>query len=327
MSMDEVTTLLASAIKAPSSHNTQPWKFTVLDDAIQVHPDYTRALPVVDADHHALWISLGCAVENIVIAATQYHKKAEVNVHAEGEGGEFIHVKFAPTSAIAPDDLYECIEKRQSTRNVYTGQKVSVQDLAVLSKSGEFSGVSTRFFDQDEFSLLEPFIMEGSDRQFGNERFIDELVRWMRFSHTEAERTRDGLWTSALGFPNVGAFVGRIILKHVVTAKSEARRWKKLIRSSSGCILFVAETNDIVHWVNVGRAFQRFGLTATKLRISHAHVNMPCEEVSVREQMADSLNFHGKHPLLLVRFGYSSSMPYSLRRPLEEVVYGDHHQS
>jgi len=75
----------------------------------------------------------------------------------------------------------------------------------------------------------------------------------------------------------------------------------------------------VEHWVNLGRAFQRFGLTATKLNISHAHVNMPCEEISVRKKIMKHYNLKNEHPILLIRFGYSNKMPYSFRRYVEEV--------
>ena len=74
-----------------------------------------------------------------------------------------------------------------------------------------------------------------------------------------------------------------------------------------------------MHWISLGRAFQRFGLTATKLNIRHAHMNMPCEVPEIREKMAKYLNSEGD-PLLLVRIGYSEKMPYSFRRNLEEVL-------
>jgi hypothetical protein len=53
--------LVECAIKAPSGHNTQPWKFEDIDDGIIIHPDFSRALSVVDIDNNALYISLGCA--------------------------------------------------------------------------------------------------------------------------------------------------------------------------------------------------------------------------------------------------------------------------
>ncbi|WP_093409802.1 hypothetical protein [Salegentibacter flavus] len=108
-------------------------------------------------------------------------------------------------------------------------------------------------------------------------------------------------------------------MKKFVSASSEAKRWKKQIEASAGFALFTVEKNDVAHWVLLGRAFQRFGLTATQLNISHAHVNMPCEEIQVRNKMARQFKLTG-HPLLLIRLGYSKKMPYSYRRPLADVL-------
>jgi len=318
--MKEIKELVKYAIKAPSGHNTQPWKFIVLDDEIQIHPDYARALSVVDSDNHALWISLGCALENLVIAATNFNKKSEASIHVENESRKFIRVKLISSSTTDRDDLFDYIEKRQSTRNKYSGKKIPEQDLKILRNSFDFQGINARFFCQNEFQLLEPFIIEGSNRQFGNKEFGDELLNWIRFSEKEAKEKRDGLWVSSMGLPNMGKFVGNIVMKYFVSAKSEAKRWKKLVDSSSGFVLFVADKNNIEHWVKLGRAFQRFGLTATKLNISHSHVNMPCEEIEVRKKMAESFKLSEKHPLLLVRFGYTNKMPYSFRRPVEEII-------
>ena len=312
--------LIKFAIMAPSGHNTQPWKFVLHENEILIHPDYSRMLPVVDTDNHALWISLGCALENLVIAATNFNKKSEVSIHVENESLKFIRVKLTPSSTTDRDDLFDYIEKRQSTRSKYSGKKIPEQDLKILRNSFDFQGVSARLFGQNEFQLLEPFIIEGSNRQFRNNKFVTELIQWCRFSGKEAKGKRDGLWTESMGLPNVGRFIGTIIMKHFISPESEAKRWRKLIYSSSGFALFIADKNDITHWVNLGRAFQRFALIATKLNMSHAHVNMPCEEIEVRKKMADRLELSGKHPLLLIRFGYSNKMPYSFRRPADEVV-------
>ena len=57
------------ASKAPSGHNTQPWKFHITDSTITVLPNLDVALPVVDRNNRELFISLGCATENLCIAA------------------------------------------------------------------------------------------------------------------------------------------------------------------------------------------------------------------------------------------------------------------
>ena len=40
--------MIGHATKAPSGHNTQPWSFKISESEIDIYPDFTRALPVVD---------------------------------------------------------------------------------------------------------------------------------------------------------------------------------------------------------------------------------------------------------------------------------------
>ena len=313
--------LIEYAIKAPSGHNTQPWHFSIEKSEIKVHPDFSRALPVVDSDNHALYISLGCAVENIVLAASQYGLRSNVSIKKTEDSKPFILISLTADDSIQEDELVNYIEKRQSTRNEYSDQQVPEVDLNTLINSFEFEGIKLIILtEESEIDELEPLIIEGSNRQFQNKDFVKELVDWFRFSKAEAEKKGDGLWIKSMGLPNMPRFIGNIVMKHFVTAKSEAKRWKKLIDATSGFALFVTDKNDVHHWVRLGRAFQRFGLTATKLDISHAHVNMPCEELEVRKELAAKFNLGSKHPLLLIRFGYSEPMPYSSRRDLEEVL-------
>ena len=70
--------IIKDAARAPSGHNTQPWKFEVNENHIIIRPNFARRLKVVDADDHALFISLGCALENLVLSAKahQFSTKA-----------------------------------------------------------------------------------------------------------------------------------------------------------------------------------------------------------------------------------------------------------
>lgn len=315
--------LIQSGIKAPSGHNTQPWRFNIDDSEIQIHPDFSRALSIVDKDNHALYISLGCAAENIVIASTHEGLDHKLELSRDPDGNDFITIKFVPGESVKPDDLIDSIGSRQCRRNKYTDQKVSDEDLNQLRNSFDFEGISLlTITEKNKIDALHPLIIEGSNRQFKNKEFIEELISWIRFSKNEALKRKDGVWAASMGMPGVGHRIGAFYMRNFVSEKSEAKRWKDLINASAGLALFISNENDTKHWVNLGRAFQRFGLAATKLNISHAHLNMPCEEVEVRKALAYNLNLEGKHPLLLLRFGYSKEMPYSFRRDINEVLIG-----
>ncbi|WP_448522145.1 hypothetical protein [Schleiferia thermophila] len=67
--MKSTESLIQKAVRAPSSHNTQPWIFHVAESAINLYADRTRALPVNDPDDRELTISCGCALMNLRVAA------------------------------------------------------------------------------------------------------------------------------------------------------------------------------------------------------------------------------------------------------------------
>lgn len=66
---DTIDRMLARAIRAPSSHNTQPWLFDCRDERIDLLADRTRALPANDPEDRELTISCGCALMTLRVAA------------------------------------------------------------------------------------------------------------------------------------------------------------------------------------------------------------------------------------------------------------------
>lgn len=65
---DQIRFILCYAILAPSSHNTEPWKFRLRGDRVDVLLDFSRWLKVADDDQRELHISVGCALENLLIS-------------------------------------------------------------------------------------------------------------------------------------------------------------------------------------------------------------------------------------------------------------------
>jgi hypothetical protein len=91
--------LVRYATLAPSSHNTQCWKFGLQERAITILPDLSRRCPAVDPDDHHLFVSLGCAAENLAHAALAHGLAAEPRYDA---GGEMLHIALA-ASRWTPD--------------------------------------------------------------------------------------------------------------------------------------------------------------------------------------------------------------------------------
>ncbi|MCG8322267.1 MAG: hypothetical protein MI921_22410 [Cytophagales bacterium] len=316
--------LIKYAIKAPSVHNTQPWRFAYRNNVIKVFPDYNRRLPMADQDDHALFISLGCAVENLVIAANHFGYRADIDYFPPLENNECIRIRLTEGRVDLDNRLFEAIDNRQSTRNRYKGRKIPGEDMKALQNAAHYEGVRTLVFSgQQEILPLIEFIKEASFLRFSNNSFKHELIYWIRFNTREAKQTGDGLYTASMGFPSVPSWLGRLIMR-LIKPSGEAKRVEKLVKSSSAMMVFIAESNQKKNWINLGRAFERVALTATVLNIKHAHLNMPCEEIEVRKKLAAYLGLpDNQQPLLLIRLGYSEFMPYPFRRSIHRVTYED----
>src|SRR6266511_41559 len=61
--------LVASAILAANAHNTQPWLFVVKPDRIDLFADTKRNTGTLDPYLREMYEGLGCALENLVLAA------------------------------------------------------------------------------------------------------------------------------------------------------------------------------------------------------------------------------------------------------------------
>lgn len=309
------------ATLAPSGHNTQPWLFTMKDNSILIYPDYARRLGVVDPDDHALFISLGCALENLIIAANHMGHGVRVEYFPPNEKRECIRATITEDTIAVDADLFSAIPNRQSTRCRYDGRPIPPKDMEELKRASAQDRVSLMLFtDQEEIDPIIAFVKEANVRQFRNKAFVNELVEWIRFTKKDALARRDGLNSASMGLPFIPTWFGKFILSTLATPNSEAKKSERLIRGSSGLALFVAEFNDKPSWIDVGRSFERFALKATALSIKHAHMNMPCEEVEVRSKLQGHLGLKTKHPLLLLRIGYSNPRPESYRRSVDDVL-------
>ncbi|WP_462322876.1 Acg family FMN-binding oxidoreductase [Halochromatium sp.] len=318
--------LIPFAVRAPSGHNTQPWQFSVGQDRIRIFPDLSRRLPVVDPDDHALFISLGCALENLIIAASHQGLVASVEYFPADEAEACVRVRLSAAQGADEnvDALFRAIPERQTNRRDYDGRSIKQSDRARILEANLRDAVELRAFsvgDPDIEPIID-LVREASIIQFNDPAFVAELLSWIRFSRPEVSARQDGLVGEAMGFPSVPRWLGRWIMTRLVKPEGEADRQEKAIRQSSLLLLFIARSHDKGHWVDIGRSFERVVLTATSLGIAHAHVNMPCEVEPIRRRLAAHLGLNpGAQPLLLIRLGYAKKrLPPSPRRPVDQVM-------
>ena len=310
--------LVRYATLAPSSHNTQCWKFRVQGRLLMIEADLSRRCPVVDPDDHHLFVSLGCATENLAHAALAHGLQVNANFDAAGAGA--VSASLEATKPLATP-MFRAISERQCTRGDYDGKPLSMDELRVLEQAGSGKGVRVLLLtDRSAMEKVLEYVVSGNTAQINDPAFVEELKAWIRFSNDEAIRTGDGLFSRATGNPAMPRWLGSRMMGLFFTPDSENERYARQIRNSAGIAVFVSDVSDKVHWVEAGRCYERFALQATALGIRNAFLNQPVEVGSIRPQFAAALCLGKLRPDLVVRFGRGPTLPLSMRRPVQSVL-------
>lgn len=307
--------LVRYATLAANGHNTQAWLFRDTADGIDLLPDLSRRTPVVDPDDHHLFVSLGCATENLSLATAAFGRGGAITVAATGA----VRLAYGTARSLDPT-LFAAIPLRQSTRSEYDGRAVSPADLAILQAT-TLPGVDLALVtDRAAITRLGDLVVAANTAQMADPAFVAELKHWLRFSPHAAMTTGDGLYSAASGSPALPDWLGPSLFDQMFTATSENAKYVRQITSSSGIAVFTGASATPAQWVQVGRACQRFALQATALGLKHAFLNQPVELTGFRDDLAALVGLPGRRPDIVMRFGRGSAMPWSLRRPVASVL-------
>ena len=131
---DKLIFILRFGLLAPSSHNTQPWQFSIEQNTIHVYVDSSRRLRYSDPTGRLTFIALGAVAENIAIAADYYGFAVQYKEHNEKNNPEYafsLHLEPSNTRKY-PKEFLKAIVKRASYRKEYKKEKVSEDILQSL---------------------------------------------------------------------------------------------------------------------------------------------------------------------------------------------------
>jgi nitroreductase len=285
---------------------------------IEIQPDFSRRTPAVDPDDHHLFASLGCAAENLALAAGARGSRGAIGFEPANDGSVVVALEGGPSVG---STLFDAIPKRQSTRGEYDGRPVSAVDLQTLAAAVAIPGVDLALItNRPQIERVRDLVVAGNSVQIADAAFVRELKTWLRFSPREAIEAGDGLFSAASGNPALPGWLGPQVVDWVFRGNSENDKYARQLNSSAGIAVFVSERDDKDHWVRAGRACQRFALQATALGLKHAFINQPVEVANLRPELAALVGMPGRRPDIVMRFGYGPALPFSARRPVEAVL-------
>ncbi len=293
--------LISFAVLAPSGHNSQPWNFQVADSTIVITPDFNKRLEVVDADNRELFISLGCALQNLAVAANHYGYAANYNYN----DGKIVVTLAAQDDIIDDDALFDAITMRHTHRGKFTGEKI---DDSLLQGFNNQYNASVSIFDgtSNEANVIKQKIEEGNIIQMSDTAFTRELVSWMRFNKKQVSETQNGLCYNVLGFPATPAPIGKRIVGMFLNPKAQNKTDNAVNASASHFCVFCVKKNNVSNWIDLGFFLEQFLLKITSSGISYSFSNQPCELSALAKSLQKELCLTD-YPSVVLRLGYGKA--------------------
>ena len=138
----DLTAAVEHALRAPSVHNTQPWRWRIRSDAVELHADWNRHLVATDPDRRDLVLSCGAALHHLVVALAARGLTAQVRRMPAGEDrGHLATVAVRPGRADALDaDLFPAIDLRRTDRRRMSHRPVPAEHLQALTDQARRTG-------------------------------------------------------------------------------------------------------------------------------------------------------------------------------------------
>lgn len=192
--------LLRYAVLAPSSHNSQPWRFHITDGRIDLYADPRRRLPIADPEDRELTISCGAALCHLRLAMRYFGQAATVEPAPDPENPDLL-ASVTPAGPHAPDDtdraLFRAITRRFTHRGAFQDTSVPPALRHMMQALVEREGAGLECLSRPESKAqVAQMVAEADRHQGGDPPFRRELAEWMR---TGWSRRKDGLHARALG--------------------------------------------------------------------------------------------------------------------------------
>jgi len=327
-----------ASILAANPHNSQPWLFRITGGNVDLFADPRRNIGAIDPLLREMHIGLGCALENLVIAAEANGYESEVRLFPNPSLLTHVaRVFLTPSSKRSAGQLYEAIGSRHTNRGPYsTTRQLSLRELDSLGDSAKSdSRLAVRWLrSTSELTWMRQTILQACKAIVADRQQAHDSFQWIRHGADEIRQTRSGITIDALGLSPFLTAAIKMMPRPDQTRVDEG--WLRATRdqhlataSVFGVILAPSAHNR--HWqMATGRFWERLHLLATMRGIALHPLSQITERIDRELTMGSSPRFGaagrelsgGRGEVMMIfRAGFPmhEASP-SPRRSVEDVV-------
>jgi hypothetical protein len=315
----EVRAALQRAIRAPSIHNSQPWRWRIGPRAVNLYADVTRRLTRTDPEGRDLVISCGAALHHLLVALADYGRGARVHRLPDPTRPDHL-ASLTPAPEVDVDidaRLAAEIGRRHTDRRPFRSWPVPPEVTGELAEIADRQGLGLEIVtDPRARRRLFRAIEAAAQQQEADPAYLAELAEWSG----RPTGAPDGV--PGHRAPRAGAVPGQMPMR--AFPGSAAPESFSSEPESAALLLITTSTDTPLQWLRVGEVTSAILLTATCHSLASSPLTQPLEVGDTRAFLRDRVVRRAAHPQMLLRIGWphadvTSPRP-TPRRPVTEVV-------
>jgi nitroreductase len=318
---DEVASLISVAARAPSLHNTQPWRFRPQRDCIELLADQDRKLTAVDPAGRELMISCGAALFGLRLGLRKLDRLPVVALQPDPAQPLLLarvwpagHAARTPAEA----DLIAAVPHRHTHRGPFSPGEVPARLLDSLMTDAAAEGCELVLItDPQVISRLGRLVRRAGADQRANPEIAAELAAWIRPADS---RSRDGVPAAARLAHSHPArrFAERLAPRDFGQPGTEQPGGEPPLATA----VLMTPADTPADWLRAGQALDRLLLRAAARWVFASMQSQPVESPRYRRAVRALAGGHG-HPQLLLQFGRANTAAATPRRPQSDVLATD----
>jgi hypothetical protein len=331
------TSLVAAAVLAANAHNTQPWTFAVTDERIDLFADHSRTMGTMDATGRELQLTLGCALENLVLAARAHGLAPDMELEPDPKDPGHVATIRLVTAEREASPLYRAIPLRHTNRAAYdTDRAIPSRELEAITSLADIDETSLAWLiTSDDLKQFGQMTVDATAAILADADQARDDFAWYRQDWHEIEQRRDGITMDAAGLGEPVRTLIRLLpassQEQMQGGWLDATRDRHVATAAAYGLIRVRDRRDRVQLLEAGRLLQRTHLHATTRGLALQPLNQAFEREDREATSAGGVGEFGGRlrdmtpagwdTVTAFRIGYpTAAAGRSPRRPPSEVV-------
>jgi nitroreductase len=311
------------ATRAPSVHNTQPWRFVAAGDRLDLHADRDRQLTALDPTGRLLVVSCGAALGFARIAVRALGLDCRVELLPDDLDLDHIARLTVGTPRPAPPDdvaLARAIGRRRTVRDRFDQRRLPAAVRDRLDRDAA-DDAWLRWVDSAEDRAALAVLADRADRiQRADPAVRAELARWRHDDRSAV----DGIPATVLPELPTALRATDVPLREFEPTDGAPGgsdpQHLPLPAERPDLVVLGTRYDGPVSWVQAGAATARLLLRATTLGLVASPLNQVLDLPWTRQRLRAELRLQG-HPQMVLRLGYARlDGPRTPRRPMEDIL-------